>query len=100
MLEAMNRSELLRRLAAHKGEVHAFGVATLALFGSAARDEATAESDLDFLVEFDGPVTLERFMGLKHFLEKLLERRVDLVTSRAMKARMRRAIRSELLRVA
>jgi len=96
----MNRSELLARLAAHQGDIREFGVVTLALFGSAARDEATAKSDLDFLVELDGPTTLERFMGLKHYLEALLERRVDLVTQRAMKTRMRQAIESELVRVA
>jgi hypothetical protein len=36
----------------------------LALFGSTARDEARADGDVDLLAEFDGPMTLDRYMGL------------------------------------
>jgi predicted nucleotidyltransferase len=44
----------------------------LALFGSVARDEATAESDVDLLVEFEGGATFDRYMDLKFFLEECL----------------------------
>ncbi len=96
----MKREELVRLLATHESEIKRFGVASLSLFGSAARGEERPGSDLDFLVRFEGPATLDGFMGLKLFLEDALGRRVDLVTERALKPRLRRAIEQELVRVA
>ena len=54
-----------------------FGVRRLAVSGSASRDELTADSDVDLLVEFEGKATFARFMDLKFFLEDLLGRPVD-----------------------
>jgi predicted nucleotidyltransferase len=77
-----------------------FGVRDLAVFGSVARGEATATSDLDVLVDFDGPATFDGFMGLKFFLEDTLGVKVDLVTRAALKARLRERVESEARRVA
>ena len=77
-----------------------FGVARLALFGSAARDELRPESDIDVLVDFDGPATFERYFGLKDRLEQALGRPVDLVTSRGLKPRARAQVERDLVRVA
>jgi len=55
-----------------------FGIKSLAIFGSVARDEARPDSDVDILVEFTEPLTLQTYMKLKLYLEKLLERKVDL----------------------
>lgn len=77
-----------------------FGVRELAVFGSVARGEATAASDLDVLVDFEGPATFDRFMGLKLFLEDAFGRRVDLVTRPALKPRIRDRILAEARRVA
>lgn len=60
-------------------------IARLALFGSVARDDATPSSDLDILVEFDRPVTLSAFLALEARLSELADRRVDLVSRRALK---------------
>jgi hypothetical protein len=65
-----------------------------------ARGEATAASDLDLLVDFDGPTTFDRFMGLKLFLEDTLRTKVDLVTRSALKPRIRDHILAEAARVA
>ncbi len=77
-----------------------YGVRELAVFGSVARNEATAASDLDVLVDFDGPATFDRFMGLKLFLEDAFRARVDLVTRPALKPRIRERILAEARRVA
>ena len=65
-----------------------FGVSRLEVFGSAARgtDFKTADSDVDFLVEFlPGVATdLQAFLATKIALEKLLGRAVDLVESDAV----------------
>jgi uncharacterized protein len=77
-----------------------FGVRDLAVFGSVARGEASATSDLDVLVDFEGPATFDGFMGLKSFLEDALGMKVDLVTRAALKPRLRARVESEARRVA
>ena len=97
----MNRAMILDLLNKHRDEVmNRFGARQLALFGSAARDELRDGSDIDVLVEFDGPATFDRFMGLKLYLEDLFGAKVDLATEAMIKPRLRRHIEKDLLRVA
>ena len=77
-----------------------FGVKTLLLFGSVARDEATAASDVDLLVEFSKPVGYFGLFTLQDFLEKLLNTQVDLGTTESLKPRLRERILGEAVRVA
>ena len=92
--------EVTRRLAPHAGRLRALGVTSLSLFGSVARGEARHSSDLDVLVEFAGPAGFDRYMELKLFLEDLLGRRVDLLTTRALRPELRPYIERDLIRVA
>jgi predicted nucleotidyltransferase len=96
----MNRDEALSLLEAHRDDIASFGIRSLALFGSVARDEAGPESDVDVLVEFDDPLTFARYMNLKLYLEDLLGRRVDLIDALALKPRARPYVERELIRVA
>ncbi len=65
------------------------GVVDIRVFGSVARGDATPESDVDLLVE-TGPVTSAWFpAGLILDLEALLDRRVDIVTERALRPDLR-----------
>jgi predicted nucleotidyltransferase len=63
------------------------GVKRLDVFGSLARGEAAAESDIDLLVEFEEPshALHRRFFGLLHHLEDALGRKIDLVTPGGMR---------------
>jgi predicted nucleotidyltransferase len=79
------REDILGRLARHRADLTRFRVASLALFGSAARSDLGTESDVDMLVTFAGPATFDGYMDLKAFLEDLLGRKMDLVTSGALK---------------
>ena len=72
-----------------------FGVKSLALFGSVARGEATADSDVDVLVEFDSAIGLIRFGQLEERLEQLLGHRVDLVEPEALHPALKNAILAE-----
>ena len=96
----MRRDKTLALLRAHRADLARFHVKSLALFGSVARDEAGPESDLDLLLEFEGPGTFDLYMGLKLFLEDLQSCRVDLVMSKALKPRMRPYVEREAVRVA
>jgi len=88
------RQLILKTLGDHREEVRRFGVRSLGLFGSEARAEATAASDLDFLVEFENP-NFDVYMGLLEYLEKLFGRPVDLVLANTIKPRLRESILRE-----
>ena len=62
----MRRADVIAQISARREELtKQFGVRSLALFGSVARDEATPDSDVDLLVEFKGPTTFDAHMGLR-----------------------------------
>ncbi len=86
----MNRQTAVQLLSQHKARlVSQFGVSSLALFGSTARDRATEQSDVDVLVSFDGPATSARYFGVQFYLEDLLGCPVDLVTDKALRPELR-----------
>jgi uncharacterized protein len=96
----MKRDEIIRILRAQREELMSrFGIHSLSLFGSVVRDEAKVTSDVDVLVEFPAPPTFDQFMDLKLYLEDLLQRKVDLVTRRALKEKVRPYVEKEALRV-
>jgi len=72
------------------------GVRRIGLFGSFARNQGRARSDLDFLVEFDQP-TFDNYMNLAFSLEKLFGRHVDLITSDGLSNHVRPYIEKEVL---
>ena len=77
-----------------------FGVKSLLLFGSVARDESTTASDVDLLVEFNRPVGYFGLFALQDYLEKLLGCPVDLGTPDSLKPYIRERVMAELIRVA
>lgn len=96
----MSRDELVKLIQAHRAQLDELGVASLALFGSAARGETREDSDVDVLVQFEGSATFDRFMDLKLLLEDIIGRRVDLVTEAALRHEIRVRVQQDLLRVA
>ena len=96
---SVQREEVLNLLQAHRKNLAQLGVKSLALFGSMARGEARPDSDLDILVEFEGPTTFDGYMDLKFFLEELLGCRIDLVTRKALKPSLRPYVDQEALYV-
>lgn len=92
--------ELMRRLAKLKPELaQRYGVTRLAVFGSTVRGTARPDSDVDVVVEFDGPATSARYFGVQFLLEDTLGRRVDLVTDKAMRPELRPYIEREAVNV-
>jgi predicted nucleotidyltransferase len=74
-----------------------FGVVKAAVFGSAARGEATPQSDLDLLVEFEPGRTLLDLSGLRIELGELLGVEADIVTYRSIHPRLRdRILRDQI----
>ena len=97
----MRRVDVIALIAAHRDEIiDRFAVRSLSLFGSVARDEARPDSDVDLLVEFEGPTTFDGHMGLLVYLEDLLGCHVDVVTAKGLKPSLRPLIDQDLVRVA
>lgn len=94
----LDSRHVLQLLTDQQARLRAWGVRRLGIFGSMARDQARPGSDMDFVVEFEpGGKTFDNYMDLKEFLEQLFERRVDLVTSEAIKPQLRDRILSEAI---
>lgn len=75
------------------------GVKRAAVFGSFARGDATSESDLDLLIEFQEGKGLLDLIALKNHLEEALGMKVDVVTYRSLSPFMRDAIMQEQISV-
>jgi len=82
------RAEILRIAAQH-------GARNVRVFGSVVRGEATPESDLDVLVDLEPGRSLLDHAGLLVDLEKLLGRKVDVVTERGLRAQVRDRVLKE-----
>jgi uncharacterized protein len=81
----LTRETVVERLRASESEIRALGVERLASFGSVMHGSARPDSDVDLLVEFSrGAKSFDRFLELCELLEKLLGRRVELVTTEAL----------------
>ena len=96
----MTRRVIISRIRKHRAQLEKLGVKSLSLFGSVARGEERPDSDVDILVEFKGPATFDRYMDTKFYLEELLGSKVDLVTPRAIKPRLKPYIMRDLVHVA
>ncbi len=96
----MRRDDVLAVLRVHREELRRFGVVSLILFGSVARDQAGPESDVDFLVELKRPAGYFTLVRLQEHLEHLLKARVDLLTPGALNDMLRQRIAHESVRAA
>jgi uncharacterized protein len=72
-----------------------YGAGNIRLFGSLARGEADESGDVDFLVELEPGRSLFDLGGLQFELEELLGCRVDVVTQRGLKPRIRQRVLQE-----
>ena len=72
-----------------------YGVRNIRVFGSLARGEADAESDVDLLVELEPGRSLLDLGGLQMELQSLLQRPVDIVTERGLRERLRARVLKE-----
>ena len=97
---AVTRAHVLHTLHTYRSELRERGVASLDLFGSVAREQATDASDVDLLASFDRPISLFEFIDLKLYLETILDAHVDLVTRTGLKPRLRDRILDEAVRAA
>jgi predicted nucleotidyltransferase len=96
----MNSDQVIAKLREHAPELRAAGVVHLRVFGSIARGEASPESDIDLLADFDKTrlLTLVTVGRLQSDLTDLLGANVDLSSEEWMKEPVRKqALREAVL---
>ncbi|MCC7467050.1 MAG: nucleotidyltransferase family protein [Saprospiraceae bacterium] len=96
MRTAKDIQNILQAVKAHL--IGKYPIESMAIFGSIARNEATAESDVDILVKFNGKVGW-KFLTLAEELEQLLGMKVDLVSEDGLKPRYLNYIKKDLIYV-
>ncbi|MCL6706165.1 nucleotidyltransferase domain-containing protein [Pseudomonas sp. R2.Fl] len=99
----MDKDQVIARLREHEAELRAAGAEHVSIFGSVARGEATAGSDLDVLVKLTEPVTRSGFgyfSALAILQERITEitdfENVDVIAEPVQKENVRRSIERDL----
>jgi len=97
----LTEEQIIAYIKAHKDDFRAtYGIRSIALFGSFARNEQTDESDIDIAIEMDPEKkNLHNFLAFKRLLEKELARKVDLGIESALKPEARKIIEKEIIYV-
>lgn len=86
--------ELIQKVKKELAEKYA--VNSIGLFGSVVRDDFSTTSDVDIIVEFSKPIGIE-FVDLAEYLEKIIERNVDLVSRNGIKPKYFERIEKEIV---
>ncbi|MBI5967891.1 MAG: nucleotidyltransferase family protein [Deltaproteobacteria bacterium] len=87
-------------LKAHKEELYKkYLVVEIGIFGSIVRGEQKKRSDIDILVEFEKVPDLLKFINLERYLSRLLKKKVDLVSKKAIRPELKDRILGEVVYV-
>lgn len=97
----MNRADAINRLQEHAKALKAMGATSLYMFGSIARGESTPRSDLDLFVDYDPNGRFNAFdlVGIKLFLQDMLDMPVDVTTRDGLHPMLKSNIERDAIRV-
>jgi uncharacterized protein len=102
-----NKAQILKTLKLHKADLEKYGVKRVGLFGSFVSGSQKAKSDIDLIVEFDRDNFGKDFRGLfdsyielTDYLEKILGRKVDIITPAGLESIRIKEIAEEIKRSA
>ena len=99
-VEVINRPEIIRTLKTHEAELKRRGVEHAALFGSLARDEGGADSDIDVMLELDpaARVTVFDYAEIVEYVRNLLGGRADVANRETLKPHVRPSAERDAIR--
>jgi len=92
----ITKNDILLKLKELKPTLHKdFAVKEIGLFGSFSDETYSDDSDIDLLVELEKPIGW-KFFSLELYLEKIFNRKIDLVTKNALKEQIKESILSKI----
>jgi len=95
----IDKTHITNVLKANKiGLVAKYHLKSIGIFGSFTREDFREDSDIDILIDYDQPLGIE-FIDLAEELEKILNRKVDLVSKNGIKPKYFEEIKKELIYV-
>jgi len=91
--------EVVAYLKKNKRYLHdRFGITSIGVFGSFVRGEQTAHSDIDMVIEMEkDKKNIHSFLSLKRFIEKEMERKVDIGFEHSLKPAIREKIKEQIV---
>jgi len=96
----MTKNEILTFLREKKSYLaEQYGVTSIGLFGSYARDEARDDSDIDIAVEIKKEDKVDNYFGLLHYLEDALHKKIDLGIESNLKEIVKPYVEEEIIHV-
>jgi predicted nucleotidyltransferase len=96
-MQILNKTDVISRIQHVLPDLkRKYPIKTLGLFGSYVRNEATAQSDVDILVDFNGKIDLFGYLQLEEDLAKATGIKTDLVTRSGLKAALKDRILSQV----
>lgn len=96
----VTREQVISSLRTHAGELHRYGVSRLYLFGSVAREEARADSDVDLFFDTDNPkFSLIELADVQQRISTILGIDADVMTRGSLHPQLRPRIEADALRV-
>jgi predicted nucleotidyltransferase len=94
-MQRYSSNEILEILKQHRELLKKYRVKRIGLFGSFLRDESNDQSDIDLLVDFEEK-SFDNFIDLAFELEKVFNRKVDLLTEQGMSPYILPYVQSEI----
>jgi predicted nucleotidyltransferase len=96
----MTRSDIISALRRQAPDIRALGATSLYLFGSAAREEAKDDSNVDLFIDYDPEqFSFVELIRLRERLSHILGRPADLTTREGLHPMLRREIEAEAVKV-
>lgn len=90
--------EIKDALAQHKDELlRKYKVKEVGVFGSYVRGNQGKRSDIDILVDFDGPVSLLKLVSLENYLEDIIGIKVDVVPKEDVRPELKKNVLKEVV---
>jgi uncharacterized protein len=92
------QQEIISKLKAQKAILFKkYKIKNIGIFGSYIRNEETNDSDIDILVEFTETPGMKEFFQAEEYLEKLLNKKIDMVREKAIRKELKEEIMSEVI---
>jgi len=94
-MKKLTKGEIFRLLSQNRELLSRYRIKKIRLFGSYVRNEQTDESDIDFLVEFESPISIFEHVHLINELAQIFGKKVEVLSVKALKPLLSETILKE-----